>query len=197
MTALAAEVSGLPHERVVGQAGVLDTARFRHFVAERMGVHPSEVDAITLGSHGDTMVPVPSLVTVGGHPLTEVLDADAIAEIVSRTREGGAEIVALLKTGSAYFAPAAAAEAMVRAIGGHPPRTPGAPEFLPVSAWVDGPYGITGTYVGVPARLGPGGVEEIVELPLAPDELAALRAAADAVRSRQADVAAFVRPPPG
>lgn len=189
MTALAAEVSGLPRPRVMGQAGVLDTARFRHFLAERTGVHPADVDAVTLGSHGDTMVPVPSLATVGGRPLADVLDPAAVDEIVTRTRDGGAEIVGLLKTGSAYFAPAAAAEAMVRAIA-VPTDT-----FLPVSAWVDGPYGIAGVYVGVPVRLDAGGVAEIVELPLAEDELAALRAAADAVRARQADVARLGQDP--
>ncbi|MDQ4070626.1 MAG: malate dehydrogenase [Actinomycetota bacterium] len=179
MTALAAAVSELPKHRVMGQAGLLDSARFRHFVAERLGVPTHEVDAITLGSHGDTMVPVPSLAKVGDKPLTEVLDNDAIDEVVRRTRDGGAEIVALLKSGSAYFAPAAAAENMVRAVADN------TNEVQPVSAWVDGPYGIEGVYVGVPARLGREGVVDVVEVELTEDELAALRAAADAVRSRQ------------
>ncbi len=179
MTALAAAASGLPKTRVMGQAGMLDSARFRHFVAEHLGVSPREVDAITLGSHGETMVPVPSLATVAGRPLTEALDPAAVDEIVQRTRDGGAEIVALLKTGSAYFAPAAAAEAMVRAVAGD------THEVQPVSAWVDGAYGVEGVYLGVPARLGRGGVEEVVELALTTDERAALQTAAAAVRGKQ------------
>ena len=179
MTALAAAVSGLPRSRVMGQAGMLDTARFRHFVAERLGVETSEVTAITLGSHGDTMVPVPSQALVGDRPLSEVLDQAAIDQIVQRTRDGGAEVVALLKTGSAYFAPAAAAENMVRAVADN------THEVQPVSAWVDGPYGIAGVYLGVPASLGRDGVEEVVELPLTDGELVALRAAAEAVRGKQ------------
>jgi malate dehydrogenase len=182
MTALAATVSELPKSRVMGQAGLLDSARFRHFVAERLGVHTDQVEAVTLGSHGETMVPVPSLATVGGRPLAEVLDAAAINDIVQRTRDGGAEIVALLKTGSAYFAPAAAAETMVRAVAGD------TNEVHPVSAWVDGAYGIEGVYVGVPAKLGGDGVQEIVELDLTAGELAALRTAADAVRGKQDEV---------
>jgi malate dehydrogenase len=181
MTALAAEVSGLPHRRVMGQAGVLDTARFCHFLAERAGVDPSEVKAMTLGSHGETMVPVPSLAYVSGRPLRDVLDEAAVAEAVTRTRDAGAEIVALLKTGSAYFAPAAAAEAMVRAV------VTGSGEVLPVSAWLEGQYGIAGVYLGVPAKLGPEGVVEIVELPLDEHELGALRTAAESVRTKQAE----------
>ena len=181
MTALAADVSGFPPERVMGQAGVLDTARFRHFVAERLGVASRSVAAITLGSHGDTMVPVPSLATVDGRPLRELLDEAEVEELVARTRDGGAEIVALLKTGSAYFAPAAAAEAMVRAVA----LDTG--DVFPVAAWVDGQYGIDGVYLGVPARLGRTGVQEVVELPLDGSELAALRAAAGAVRVKQSE----------
>jgi len=186
MTALTATVSRFPKERVIGQAGMLDTARFQHFVAERLGVSPLEVEAITLGSHGDTMVPVPSLVKVAGKPLTEVADAQTIDELVTRTRDGGAEIVGLLKTGSAYYAPASAAAAMVKAVVGDT----GA--LMPVCAWVTGQFGISDVYLGVPARLGAGGIQEIVELPLSDDEVAALRTAADAVRSKQADVAQFV-----
>jgi malate dehydrogenase len=183
MTALAAAVSGFHKERVMGQAGMLDTARFQHFVAERFGVSPLEVEAITLGSHGDTMVPVPSLVKVAGKPLTEVADAGAIEELVARTRDGGAEIVGLLKTGSAYYAPASAAAAMVKAV------VKDTGEVMPVCAWVTGQYGISDVYLGVPARLGAGGVKEIVELPLTDEELEALRTAAEAVRAKQADVA--------
>jgi malate dehydrogenase len=186
MTALTAMVSGFPKERVIGQAGMLDTARFQHFVAERFGVSPLEVEAITLGSHGDTMVPVPSLVKVAGKPLTEVADAQTIDELVTRTRDGGAEIVGLLKTGSAYYAPASAAAAMVKAVVGDT----GA--LMPVCAWVTGQFGISDVYLGVPARLGAGGITEIVELPLRDDEVAALSTAADAVRAKQADVAQFV-----
>jgi malate dehydrogenase len=185
MTALAAEVSGLPRHRVMGQAGVLDTARFRHFLAERAGVDPSQVKALTLGSHGDTMVPVPSASWIGGRPLSAVLSEDAVAEEVARTRDAGAEIVGLLKTGSAYFAPAAAAEAMVKAV-----VVPGG-DVLPVSAWLAGEYGIEGVYLGVPARLGPSGVEEVVQLGLTEDELAALHAAAAAVRAKQAEAVAL------
>jgi malate dehydrogenase len=186
MTALAAAATGLPKPRVMGQAGLLDSARFRHFVAERLGVATHEVVAITLGSHGDTMVPVPSLATVGGEPLADVLDRAAIEEIVQRTRDGGAEIVALLKTGSAYFAPAAAAETMVRAVAGD------THEIQPVSAWVDGAYGIEGVYLGVPARVGRGGVEEVVELALTDEEVAALRIAAAAVRGKQEEAVALL-----
>ena len=185
MTALAAAVSGLPRSRVMGQAGMLDSARFRHFVAERLGVETSEVTAMTLGSHGDTMVPVPSQASVGGRPLAEVLDRASIDEVTQRTRDGGAEVVALLKTGSAYFAPAAAAENMVRAVADN------THEVQPVSAWVDGAYGIAGVYLGVPAALGRNGVEQVVELPLADEEVAALRAAAEAVRAKQHEVVAL------
>ena len=183
MTALAAEVSGFPRERVMGQAGMLDTARFKHFVAEELGTSPSGVEAITLGSHGDTMVPVPSLVNVDGKPLTELADADMVERLVQRTRDGGAEVVALLKTGSAYYAPSSAAARMVEAVVGD------SGEVMPVCAWVDGQYGIADVYLGVPARLGRAGVREIVELPLSEAELANLRDAAEAVRSKQADVA--------
>jgi malate dehydrogenase len=186
MTALAAEVSGFPRARVMGQAGMLDTARFQHFVAQCFGVSPLQVDAITLGSHGDTMVPAPSLVKVAGKPLTEVADAGTIEELVRQTRDGGAEVVGLLKTGSAYYAPSSAAAAMVKAVVGD------TGELMPVCAWVTGEYGISDVYLGVPARLGRAGVTEIVELPLADDELAALRSAAEAVRAKQADVAQFV-----
>jgi malate dehydrogenase len=186
MTALAAEVSGFPRERVMGQAGMLDTARFKHFLAEELGTGPSRVEAMTLGSHGDTMVPVPSMVTVDGRPLTELADQETIERLVQRTRDGGAEVVALLKTGSAYYAPSSAATAMVAAV------LADSKEVMPVCAWVTGEYGIDGVYLGVPARLGRRGVEEVVELPLTEGELADLREAAEAVRSKQADVAKLV-----
>jgi malate dehydrogenase len=186
MTALAAEVSGFPRERVMGQAGMLDTARFKYFLAEELGTSPDRVEAMTLGSHGDTMVPVPSLVKVDGRPLTEVADTETIERLVQRTRDGGAEVVALLKTGSAYYAPSSAATAMVAAVLGD------TKEVMPVCAWVSGEYGIDGVYLGVPARLGRRGVEGVVELPLTDEELANLREAAEAVRSKQADVAKLV-----
>ena len=186
MTALAAEVSGFPRERVMGQAGMLDTARFKYFLAEELGTSPSRVEAMTLGSHGDTMVPVPSLVKVDGKPLTEVADAGTVERLVQRTRDGGAEVVALLKSGSAYYAPSSAAAAMVEAVLGD------TGEVMPVCAWVTGQYGIDGVYLGVPAKLGRGGVAEVVELPLTEAELDDLREAAEAVRSKQADVAKLV-----
>ena len=186
MTSLAAEVSGFPRERVMGQAGMLDTARFKHFLAEELGTSPSRVEAMTLGSHGDTMVPVPSMVKVDGKPLTEVADADTIERLVRRTRDGGAEVVALLTSGSAYYAPSSAAAAMVAAV------LEDTGEVMPVCAWVTGQYGIDGVYLGVPARLGRGGVTEVVELPLTDAELAELREAAEAVRSKQADMANLV-----
>ena len=186
MTALAAEVSGFPHERVMGQAGMLDTARFKHFLAEDLGTSPSRVEAMTLGSHGDTMVPVPSMVKVDGRPLAELADQETVERLVQRTRDGGAEVVALLKSGSAYYAPSSAAAAMVEAV------LADSKTVMPVCAWVTGEYGIDGVYLGVPARLGRRGIEEVVELPLTDGELANLREAAEAVRSKQADVAKLV-----
>lgn len=182
MTTLAAEVSGFPRSRVMGQAGNLDSARFAHFIAERTGEDILAVEALTLGSHGETMVPVPSQCRVGGRPLTDALDAAAIDELVARTRDGGAEIVALLKTGSAYYAPSSAAAKMVRAV------LEDSGEMMPVCAWTTGEYGASEVYLGVPARIGSGGVTEIVELPLTDDELAGLRAAADAVKGKVAEL---------
>jgi malate dehydrogenase len=183
MTALAANVSGFPKARVMGQAGMLDTARFSHFVAETLAVPVASVRTLTLGSHGDTMVPVPSHCTVNGKPLRELLPADKIDELVDRTRNGGAEVVALLKTGSAYYAPSAAAARMVEAIA----KDSGA--SMPVCAWVTGEFGISDVYLGVPAKLGRGGVLAVDEIPLDEAELAALKEAAEAVRAKQADVA--------
>ena len=183
MTALAANVSGFPRGRVMGQAGMLDTARFSYFVAERLGVAVRSVTTLTLGSHGDTMVPVPSRCSVDGTPLADLLGTEEIESLVERTRNGGAEVVALLKTGSAYFAPAAAAARMVKAVAED------SRAVMPVCTWVDGQYGIPGVFLGVPAEIGAGGVRSVVELPLTGDELAALRRAADAVRAKQEDVA--------
>ena len=185
MTALAANVSGFPSHRVIGQAGMLDTARFSYFVAERLSVPVSSVRTLTLGSHGDTMVPVPSACTVDGKPLTSLMPESGIEALVERTRQGGAEIVALLKTGSAYYAPSAAAARMARAVA----EDTGA--SMPVCAWVDGQYGISGVYLGVEAEIGAAGVRRIVERDLTEGELAALRTAAEAVRAKQADVASL------
>ena len=182
MTTLAAEVSGLPRNKVMGQAGMLDSARFAHFISEVTGADILDIEAVTLGSHGATMVPVPSLCKVGGKPLAEVLDADTIESLVDRTRNGGAEIVGLLKNGSAYYAPSAAAAAMVVAIM----RDSG--NVMPVCAWTDGQYGIDGVYLGVLAKLGAGGVQEIVETPLSDEETAALREAAVAVKEKVEDL---------
>jgi malate dehydrogenase len=162
----------------MGQAGMLDSARFAHFIAEVTGADILEVEALTLGSHGETMVPVPSQTKVAGKLLADLLSADAIDELVDRTRKGGAEVVALLKTGSAYFAPSAAAAKMVEAVIGD------TGEMMPVCAWMGGEYGISDVYLGVPARLGTEGVKEIVELPLTDSEAAALTEAATAVKEK-------------
>jgi malate dehydrogenase len=183
MTALTALATGFPKSRVIGQAGMLDTARFTNNVAEAAGVPVGSVTTLTLGSHGDTMVPVPSACTVDGKPLTDVLDAATIDELVDRTRNGGAEVVALLKTGSAYYAPSAAAARMAKAVA----EDSGA--VMPVCTWVDGEYGIDGVYLGVEAEIGARGVTKVVERDLSDTELAGLKAAAEAVRAKQADVA--------
>jgi malate dehydrogenase len=183
MTALTQLASGFPRHRVLGQAGVLDTARFTNFVAVELGVPVRSVKTLTLGSHGDTMVPVPSQCTVDGKPLADLLPAEKIEELVVRTRNGGAEVVGLLKTGSAYFAPSAAAARMAKAVA----EDSGA--VFPVCAWVDGEYDISGVYLGVLGELGASGVRRVVETPLTDSELAALKQAAEAVRSKQADVA--------
>jgi malate dehydrogenase len=183
MTALAQLASGFPKNRVFGQAGVLDTARFTNNVATTLGVPVGSVTTLTLGSHGDTMVPVPSACSVDGKPLADVMDAATIEELVTRTRNGGAEVVALLKTGSAYYAPSAAAARMARAVIEDSGQT------IPVCAWVDGEYGIDGVYLGVEAQIGREGVKKVVERNLSEDELAALKEAAEAVRAKQSDIA--------
>jgi malate dehydrogenase len=183
MTFLASEVSGFPKRRVVGMAGVLDSARLRYFIAEELGVSPSAVEAITLGSHGESMVPLPRHATVAGKPLTELVDGPTLERLYARTRDAGAEIVGLLKKGSAYYAPSAAITRMVQAIAG------GERDLLPACAWCEGQYGIRDVYVGVPVRLSRSGVEEIVELDLNEDELGALRAAAEGIRAKCADLA--------
>ena len=182
MTTLVAEVSGLPKSKVFGQAGMLDSARFAHFIAEVADADILDVTAVTLGSHGDTMVPVPSMCSIGDSALGEVLNAEQIGSVVDRTRKGGAEIVAYLKTGSAYYAPSAAAAAMVRAV------IEDAGTEMPVCAWMEGQYGISDVYLGVIAKLGANGVEQVVESPLTDDEASGLREAAVAVAEKVADL---------
>ena len=183
MTTLAAEVSGLPRHRVLGQAGMLDSARFAHFIAEVTDHDILDIAAVTLGSHGETMVPVPSLCKVGDRALADVLDEGTIEELVDRTRKGGAEIVAYLKTGSAYYAPSAAAASMVRAIV----EDSGAE--MPVCAWMEGQYGISDVYLGVIAKLGANGVELVVEVDLTDTERLGLVEAAVAVKAKVAEMA--------
>lgn len=182
MTTLAADVSGFPRKRVIGQAGMLDSARLAHFIAEETGADITTVKAITLGSHGDTMVPVPSLCEVDGRPLSEVLDVETIDALIERTRKGGAEIVGLLKTGSAYYAPSAAAAAMVEAVI----NDSGAE--LPICAWLTGEYEIDDVYLGVLGRVGAGGVTEVLEADLTEEELAGLVEAGAAVKEKVADL---------
>jgi malate dehydrogenase len=182
MTALTQIATAFPHNRVMGQAGMLDTARFTHFVAEKLNVPVSSVSTLTLGSHGETMVPVPSRCTVDGKALSEKLSQAEIDELVDRTRNGGAEVVALLKTGSAYYAPSAAAARMAKAVIEDSGAT------MPVCAWVAGEYGISGVYLGVEAQIGREGIKKVVETKLTDSELEALKVAAEAVRAKQADV---------
>ena len=176
MAQRAFQVSGFPKNRVVGMAGILDTARFRTFLAEELNVSVNSVEAYVLGGHGDTMVPVTASTTVGGQPISEVLSQDRIESIVKRTQDGGAEIVNLLKTGSAYYAPSAAIVQMVEAI------LFDRQEILPCTAYLEGEYGIDGLYVGVPVRLGAGGVEDIIRFNLTESEQADLLNSAEAVR---------------
>lgn len=182
MTYLTSKVSGFPKERVMGMAGVLDSARLAAFVAEELGVSPIAVEAMTLGSHGDQMVPLPRHAKVDGRPLAELADEETLKRLYQRTRDAGAEIVGYLKKGSAYYAPSSSAAKMANAVLGD------TKEVLPVCAWATGQYGISDTYVGVPARLGRGGAEEIVELDLDEAELEQLRAAAEAIRAKCADL---------
>ena len=176
MAQTAFRVSGLPKQRVVGMAGVLDSARFRSFIAEELDVSVDNVHAMVLGGHGDTMVPLPRFSTVSGIPITELLPAAAIQRLVERTRTGGAEIVALLKTGSAYYAPSAAVVEMVDSI------LRDRKKVLPCAAYLEGEYGIRGLFVGVPVKLGRKGVEQILEIPLSEAESGALQQSAQAVR---------------
>ncbi|MEU4594889.1 malate dehydrogenase, partial [Micromonospora aurantiaca (nom. illeg.)] len=190
MTALAQLATQFPKNRVLGQAGMLDTARFTNFVAEALSVPVKSVRTLTLGSHGDTMVPVPSKSTVNGKPLRDVMPAEQIEELVVKTRNGGAEVVALLKTGSAYYAPSAAAARMAKAVA----EDSGA--VMPVCAWVDGEYGISGVYLGVEAEIGAEGVKRVVETDLDADELAALKEAAECSLLSGVRLRRFPRPMP-
>ncbi len=176
------QVTGFPRERVFGMAGVLDTARFRSFLAAALEVSVEDIQAMVLGGHGDTMVPLISHTTISGIPVAQLLDGPTLDHIVQRTRDGGAEIVAHLKTGSAFYAPSAAVVQMVEAIVRDTHR------LLPCAAWLDGEYGLSGVYVGVPCKLGRRGLEQIVEIELAPDERAALKKSADAVKETMAVV---------
>ena len=185
MVQRALQVSGFPPQRVLGQAGVLDTARYRTFLAMELGVSVEDVSALLMGGHGDTMVPIPSCTSVGGIPVNQLIDDDRLEEIVERTRKGGAEIVGLLKTGSAFYAPAAATTQMVEAILRDKKR------LLPCAAYCDSEYGVGGYYVGVPVILGAGGVERIIELELNEQEQAAFQNSVDAVKELVAVMAAL------
>jgi malate dehydrogenase len=176
MAQLALDVSRFPRERVIGMAGVLDTARFRSFIAEEVKASVKDVQAYVLGGHGDTMVPLARMCTVAGIPISKLIKQDRIDAIVKRTREGGAEIVNLLKTGSAYYAPSAAVAEMVDAI------VLDRKQILPCAVRLEGEYGIHGLFVGVPVKLGARGVEQIVELELSADERSALQHSADSVK---------------
>ncbi|TME24819.1 MAG: malate dehydrogenase [Chloroflexi bacterium] len=176
MAQLALEVSKFPRERVIGMAGVLDTARFRSFIAQELNVSVHDVQAYVLGGHGDTMVPLARMCTVAGIPITKLIKPDRIEAIVTRTRDGGAEIVNLLKSGSAYYAPSAAVAEMVDAI------VLDRKQILPCAVRLEGEYGIRGLFVGVPVKLGAGGAEQIIELDLTDDERTSLRRSADSVK---------------
>jgi malate dehydrogenase len=177
MVYVALKVSGFDRHRVIGMAGVLDTARFRSFIAMELDVSVEDVTAFVLGGHGDSMVPLPRYTSVAGIPLTDLLPQEKIDALVKRTRNGGIEIVNFLKTGSAYYAPSAAAVQMVESIVKDKKR------ILPSAVYLEGEYGLTGTVAGVPVKLGKNGVEQIVEIRLTADEQAALKASADDVRA--------------
>jgi malate dehydrogenase len=171
------ETTGFPRERVIGMAGVLDTARFRSFIALELDVSVEDIQALVLGGHGDTMVPLISTTSVGGIPLTQLVSKDRLDALVQRTRKGGGEIVSYLKTGSAYYAPSAAAVQMAEAI------VKGKNRILPCAAYLEGEYGFNDIYLGVPCKLGEGGLKEVIEVELTDDERAALTTSAEHVRS--------------
>ena len=177
MAYVAMKATGFPRERVIGMGGVLDSARFRTFIAMELGVSVENTHAFVLGGHGDSMVPLPRYSTVAGIPITELLSADRIDKLVERTRNGGAEIVALLKTGSAYYAPSASTLEMVQAI------LLDKKKILPCSVWLEGEYGVKGAFAGVPVKLGEKGMEQVVEIKLSADENAAFLKSVDAVRT--------------
>jgi malate dehydrogenase len=176
MCHVALKASGFPKHRVIGMAGTLDSARYRTFIAQEAGVSVEDVRAFVLGGHGDTMVPLPRYSSIGGIPLPEFLAADRIEAIVKRTRSGGAEIVELLKTGSAYYAPAAATFEVVESILLDRRR------LIPCAALLEGEYGVNGLYVGVPVVIGGNGIEKIIEITLTADESTAFKRSADAVK---------------
>ena len=176
MAYVAKQVTGFPRERVLGMAGVLDTARYRSFLAEALDVSVEDIQAMVLGGHGDTMVPLISYTTVSGIPVTQLMDRKRLDAIVDRTRNGGAEIVKYLKTGSAYYAPSAASVQMAEAIVHDKKRV------LPCAAWLEGEYGMSGLFLGVPCKLGRKGLEQIIEVELTPQERADLGKSAEAVR---------------
>ena len=176
MCHVAFEASGFPKNRVIGMAGVLDSARFRAFIAMELKVSVENIHAFVLGGHGDTMVPLPRYTTVAGIPITELLPPERIEALVTRTRNGWAEIVSLLKTGSAYYAPASAAVEMAESVLNDRKK------ILPCAAYLDGEYGIKGLFVGVPVKLGAGGIEQIIEVNLKPEERTAFEKSAAAVR---------------
>ncbi|MDB4917114.1 MAG: malate dehydrogenase [Gemmatimonadetes bacterium] len=176
MCYVAKQASGFPRERVIGMAGVLDTARYRGFLAESLDVSVRDIQAMVLGGHGDTMVPLISYTSVSGIPITQLMDKETLDAIVTRTRNGGAEIVKHLKTGSAYYAPSAGAVQMAEAIVNDQRR------ILPCAAWLEGEYGMSGLFLGVPCKLGAGGLQKIIEVELTADERAALEKSAEAVR---------------
>ena len=182
MAWVAKEVTGFPRERVVGMAGVLDTARYRSFLAQALDVSVEDIQAMVLGGHGDTMVPLISYTTVSGIPVTQLINGSELDAIVDRTRKGGAEIVGYLKTGSAYYAPSAAAVQMAEAIVKNKKR------ILPCAAWLEGEYGFEGLYLGVPCKLGAAGLMQIIEVELSNDEQAALQQSAEHVRSTMSAV---------
>ena len=186
MTALVSKVSSLPKNKVIGQAGVLDSSRFAYFISEKLGVPMKDVKALTLGSHGETMVPAPSQCTVNGEPLTNLLSQDEIESLVEKTSNGGAEIVSLLKTGSAYFAPSSAAATMVKAI------ITDSNEVLPACSWVTGEYGINDVFLGVPTQFGLNGVNSIVELDLSEFEKNNLINAAEAVKAKVSELDSII-----
>jgi malate dehydrogenase len=186
MAQLCWQITGFPHKRVMGMGGVLDSARFRTFVADKLGVSVQDTEALVLGGHGDQMVPMPRFTTVRGIPITQLLPMEEIKKLIERTRYGGAEIVSLLKTGSAYYAPAASTLQMLRAVLIDEKR------LLPAAAYLDGEYGVKGLFIGVPVVLGAGGVERIIELQLTEEERGFFEGSVNAVKGLVEKLKSFV-----